>query len=212
MLKKEVQSSRKLKAANTKKKIYETARQLILEQGYENVSVDSIVEAAGVAKGSFYVHFESKDALVVDVIEEITKMADLNYKSFLTTVPDGSSTLDMLLLLAGKISDFIEFNISLDNMKVLYKTHLTKAVDTTSATSYNRELYTLFSRVLEMGVEQGELREDMPVASLSKHLILAIRGITFEWCIRHPDFDLKEQVLEHFRILLYGLRNPSVSE
>ncbi|NLK85904.1 MAG: TetR/AcrR family transcriptional regulator [Clostridiaceae bacterium] len=211
-MKKEVQSSRKLKAANTKKKIYETARQLILEQGYENVSVDSIVEAAGVAKGSFYVHFESKDALVVDVIEEITKMADLNYKSFLTTVPDGSSTLDMLLLLAGKISDFIEFNISLDNMKVLYKTHLTKAVDTTSATSYNRELYTLFSRVLEMGVEQGELREDMPVASLSKHLILAIRGITFEWCIRHPDFDLKEQVLEHFRILLYGLRNPSVSE
>jgi len=199
-------SSRKLKAADTRKKIYESARQLILEQGFENVSVDSIVEAAGVAKGSFYVHFESKDALAVDLINEFTKTADLDYKSFLQSHSDCSSSLDTLLLLAEKISDFIESNIGIDNMKVLYKAHLTKAVDTTSATSYSRELYTLFSKTLEMGVEQGELREDLSVASLSRHMILAIRGITFEWCIRYPDFDLKEQVLEHFKILLYGIK------
>ncbi len=199
-------SSRKLKAADTRNKIYESARQLILEQGFENVSVDSIVEAAGVAKGSFYVHFESKDALAVDLINEFTKTADLDYKSFLQSHSDCSSSLDTLLLLAEKISDFIESNIGIDNMKVLYKAHLTKAVDTTSATSYSRELYTLFSKTLEMGVEQGELREDLSVASLSRHMILAIRGITFEWCIRYPDFDLKEQVLEHFKILLYGIK------
>jgi AcrR family transcriptional regulator len=205
-LKKDSFSSRKLKAADTRNKIYESARQLILEQGFENVSVDSIVEAAGVAKGSFYVHFESKDALAVDLINEFTKTADLDYKSFLQSHSDCSSSLDTLLLLAEKISDFIESNIGIDNMKVLYKAHLTKAVDTTSATSYSRELYTLFSKTLEMGVEQGELREDLSVASLSRHMILAIRGITFEWCIRYPDFDLKEQVLEHFKILLYGIK------
>jgi AcrR family transcriptional regulator len=205
-LKKDSFSSRKLKAADTRNKIYESARQLILEQGFENVSVDSIVEAAGVAKGSFYVHFESKDALAVDLINEFTKTADLDYKSFLQSHSNCSSSLDTLLLLAEKISDFIESNIGIDNMKVLYKAHLTKAVDTTSATSYSRELYTLLSKTLEMGVEQGELREDLSVASLSRHMILAIRGITFEWCIRYPDFDLKEQVLEHFKILLYGIK------
>ncbi len=205
-MKKDSFSSRKLKAADTRNKIYESARQLILEQGFENVSVDSIVEAAGVAKGSFYVHFESKDALAVDLINEFTKTADLDYKSFLQSHSNCSSSLDTLLLLAEKISDFIESNIGIDNMKVLYKAHLTKAVDTTSATSYSRELYTLLSKTLEMGVEQGELREDLSVASLSRHMILAIRGITFEWCIRYPDFDLKEQVLEHFKILLYGIK------
>jgi AcrR family transcriptional regulator len=206
MLKKERIDSRKLKAADTRKKIYETARRLILEQGFDNVSVDSIVEAAGVAKGSFYVHFDSKDALAVDLVNEYTKTADLDYKSFLTAISNCSSTPDKLLMLSSKISDFIESNIGIDNMKVLYKAHLTKAVDTTSAISYNRELYTLFTRVLKMGVEQGELREDLSVASMSRHLILAIRGITFEWCIRYPDFDLKEQVLEHFKILTHGLR------
>lgn len=210
MSKKIKYSSRKLKAAETRQRIFETARRLIMEHGFENVSVDSIVEAAGVAKGSFYVHFESKDALAVDLVNEYTQKADINYRSFLSTVSAGSSACVMLLMLAEKISDFIETGIGVDNMKVLYKTHLTKVMDTTSALSYSREIYKLFSEVLEKGMKQGELRGDLSADSLSRHLILAIRGITFEWCIRYPDFDLKEQILEHFRILLYGLKSTSV--
>ena len=199
-------SKRKLKAIETKNKIYEVARQLALEHGIENVSVDSIVEAAGVSKGAFYLHFESKDALTVAFINEYTIKADIDYRSFLITLSDHKSVLDIFVLLAEKISHFIETNIGLENMRVLYKAHLTKTINTTSATSYNREIYKLFTEVLERGITEGELREDIPVEILAKHLILAIRGITFEWCIQYPDFDLKEQVLDHFKILLYGLK------
>ena len=52
-------SKRKLQAMETKKKIFETAQHLILEHGFENVSVDSIVKAADVSKGTFYVHIKS---------------------------------------------------------------------------------------------------------------------------------------------------------
>ena len=205
-MKKDNISKRKLKAAETKKKIYESARQLALNHGIENVSVDSIVKAAGVSKGSFYVHFQSKDALTANFVNEYTANADLNYKSFLESLPENESVLDILILLAGKISDFIETNIGLENMRVLYKAHLTKTINTTPAMSYNRDLYKLFTEVLEKGLRQGELREDMPIDSLAKHLIMAIRGITFEWCIRYPDYDLKHQIKEHFKILLYGLK------
>ena len=199
-------SKRKLKAIETKNKIYEAARKLILDYGIDNVSVDSIVEAAGVSKGTFYVHFESKDALTVEFINEYTNKADIDYKSFLESLPEKMSIFDILTLLAEEIANFIDTNIGLENMRVLYKAHLTKTIDTTSAISYNRELYNLFTKVLERGVMQGELRKDIPINSMAIHLILAIRGITFEWCIRYPDFDFKEQVLEHFRILLYGLK------
>lgn len=199
-------SKRNLKAIETKNKIYEVARQLALEHGIENVSVDSIVEAAGVSKGAFYIHFESKDALTVAFINEYTIKADIDYRSFLITLSDHKSVLDIFVLLAEKISDFIETNIGLENMRVLYKAHLTKTINTTSAMSYNREIYKMFTEVLERGVMEGELREDIPVDTLARHLILAIRGITFEWCIQYPDFNLKEQVLDHFKILLYGLK------
>lgn len=205
-MKKKSMSKRKLQAMETKKKIFETAQHLILEHGFENVSVDSIVKAADVSKGTFYVHFESKDALAAALIHDYTSTTDKDYKSFLTNLPDQTSVFDTLLLLAEEITEFIATNIGLENMRVLYKAHLTKTINTTPAMSYDRDLYKMFTEVLERGIRQGELREDIPVEFLSKHLIMAIRGITYEWCIRFPDFDLKKQVQEHFRILLYGLK------
>lgn len=205
-MKKENMSKRKQRAIETKKKIYEAAKHLVMKHGIENVSVDSIVEAAGVSKGAFYVHFESKDALFATLVNDYTNIADLDYKSFLLTLSDNKSIFDILMQLAEEISDFIEHNIGLDNMRALYKAHLSKTIDTTSAMSYGRELYKLFIEVLESGVYRGEIREDISVDLLAKHLILAIRGITFEWCIRYPDFNLKEQVLVQYKILLYGLK------
>lgn len=197
---------RKLNAAETKRKIFEAASLLAREYGIENVSVDSIVVAAGVSKGSFYVHYESKDALIIDLVNKYTDIADKDYKSFLISLSDTKGSFDRLILLAEKIADYIEHKIGLENMKTLYKSHLTKAIDTTSALSYGRELYIIFHETLEKGIIAGELREDIPVETLANHLILAIRGVIFEWCIRYPDFNFKEQLIDHFRILLYGLK------
>ncbi len=205
-MKKQSTSKRTVKAMKTKKKIFEAARHLIIKYGIENVSVDSIVEVAGVSKGTFYVHFESKDALLAALVNDYTQMADMDYSSFLNAHIDHKSVFETLLLLAEEISSFIEDNIGIDSMRALYKAHLTKTIDTTSALSYNRKIYDLLRRVLEKGVHQGELREDISIDSLAKHLILSIRGIVFEWCVRYPNFNLKEQVLDHFEILLYGLK------
>lgn len=41
------------------------AQHLFLEKGIQHTSVDDIVLAAGVAKGTFYVHFGSKDILMM---------------------------------------------------------------------------------------------------------------------------------------------------
>ena len=167
-----------------------TARKLVLEHGFENVSVDSIVNAAGVSKGTFYLHFESKDALAAALVEEYTSTTDMGYKSFLTSLHDHNSIFETLTLLAEKIAEFTATNVGLENIRVLYRAHLAKTINTTPAMSYNRDLYKLFTEVLERGVQQSEIRQDISVDSLSKHLILAIRGITYDWCIRYPDFNL----------------------
>jgi hypothetical protein len=36
--------------------------------------------------------------------------------------------------------------------------------------------------------------------------MISLRGITYEWCIRYPDFDYKAQALSYFDLLLKGLR------
>ena len=52
------------KTKTTKKKIVSAAWRLFYEQGYDNTTVDDIVEESGTSKGSFYHYFDGKDALL----------------------------------------------------------------------------------------------------------------------------------------------------
>jgi AcrR family transcriptional regulator len=206
MVEKEKKSNRKIRAIETKKKIYETANELFRKYGYENVSVDSIVEAAGVSKGAFYVHFDSKDTLVATVINDYVNEVDLDYKSYIDSFRAETTSSDILISLIGKIADILNYTIGCDQMKSLYKAQITKSVDTNAVMGYTRELYKMFNDIIGKGVQQGEFKKDISVDTLAKHCLIAYRGLTYEWCIRYPDFDLKDQVLKHFEILLTGIK------
>ena len=199
--------SRKEKAAETKNKIYISAEQLFSEHGIEAVNVDDIVKHAGVAKGSFYVHFESKDALIATFISDYVKKVDTDYKTYLESLPSDMPPHEMFLSLVGKIADVITESIGCENMRLLYKIQLDNKTD--ALIDYNRELYKILYDVISMGMNQHVFQSSIPPEEIAKHFVMAYRGLTFEWCIRYPDFDLKEQSLRHFKILLTGISSSS---
>ena len=47
---------------DTRQSILDTARRIVLAKGYAAVGINEVLADAGVPKGSFYHHFESKDA------------------------------------------------------------------------------------------------------------------------------------------------------
>ena len=49
--------------------LLDAGEQLIHQRGYNGVGVKEIVDTAGVPKGSFYSYFDSKEALVVEVVQ-----------------------------------------------------------------------------------------------------------------------------------------------
>jgi hypothetical protein len=112
----------------------------------------------------------------------------------------------MLLSLIGKTTDVLTGKIGHHRMSIVYKVQLTKTINMEAVKGYNRKLYQMFADVLELGIAQGEFNTELPIDTLSKHFVMALRGLSYEWCIRYPDFDLKEQALAHFRILLNGIR------
>ncbi|HEY1723549.1 MAG TPA: TetR/AcrR family transcriptional regulator [Magnetospirillaceae bacterium] len=67
----------------TRTKLLDAARDVIRAQGYAATTVDDICTSAGVSKGSFFHHFESKDDLGVAAIEAFASMAD----TLFTTAP-----------------------------------------------------------------------------------------------------------------------------
>lgn len=61
------------KAENTKQGIMSSAYKLFNEKGFEATSVREIVEDAGCAKGTFYLYFETKIALLLEIMNELFK-------------------------------------------------------------------------------------------------------------------------------------------
>src|SRR5262245_22293793 len=63
-----VASARAEQKEATREQLYTHAMRLIDERGYDKVSVEDIVRAAGVARGTFYVHFPAKDDVLIELI------------------------------------------------------------------------------------------------------------------------------------------------
>jgi AcrR family transcriptional regulator len=55
---------------DTREKLFEAAARLFEKQGIGGVSIEAIAAAAGFTRGAFYSNFESKDELIIAMIED----------------------------------------------------------------------------------------------------------------------------------------------
>ncbi len=57
------------KGERRKQELLKIAYRMFIEKGYENTSIDEIIAEAGIAKGTYYYYFESKEATLEAVID-----------------------------------------------------------------------------------------------------------------------------------------------
>lgn len=57
-----------MKTDARKKELIKIAYNLFITKGYENTSIDEIITKAGIAKGTYYYHFESKEQMLEEVV------------------------------------------------------------------------------------------------------------------------------------------------
>lgn len=60
-----------MKTNNKKQELTKIAYKLFLTKGYENTSIDEIIKEAGIAKGTYYYYFASKEETLEEVINLI---------------------------------------------------------------------------------------------------------------------------------------------
>jgi len=56
------------KGERRKLELLQIAYRMFISRGYENTSVDEIIEEAGIAKGTYYYYFETKEQMLEEVI------------------------------------------------------------------------------------------------------------------------------------------------
>jgi AcrR family transcriptional regulator len=61
-------SKRQVRADETRARIFDAARELFAQHGFQDTTVSAIVARAEVAKGTFFVHFPTKGAIAVELV------------------------------------------------------------------------------------------------------------------------------------------------
>lgn len=75
----------------SKQKVLDAAAELAAERGISATTVDDIAASAGVAKGSVYYNFESKEALYSQLITDALQRAATRIRAALDEAEDGSA-------------------------------------------------------------------------------------------------------------------------
>lgn len=188
---KEKLTKRKLQAIETRQKIYEAAKSLMDKHGYDSVSIDDIVREAGVARGSFYVYFISKEDLLVYLVFEGAGKMNSQITEVWNNLDKNLPAADLMAAIACYICELTQ-SIGVDIMRTVYKVFIERRQTTGITSELSFDMPDLFINLYNLGVSRGELKS-ADTADIAANIKTILVGLTFEWCLYHPNYNFIER-------------------
>jgi len=181
--------------AATRRRLFDAAVELIGQRGYEDTSVDDIVELAGMAKGTVYYHFAGKAELVDAVIKDRSSMLLDSFRAIEAECADDPQEA---------ISRLVEALLEFLTREGAYSRLLLNEMWRTDRPWYGalmatrHEVVETICRVVETGVTRGDFRSDIDpdfagYALFGMTSFCAIDGLTHD--PHRPYDDLHKQIL-----------------
>jgi AcrR family transcriptional regulator len=161
---------------NTRQDVIEAAGRLFADKGYHGTSMRDLGRELGLLGSSLYAHVESKQDLLVEVVEEGARLFHASAAGALAA--GGSSSDQLRRLIAGHVG------VVLDNRDVV-RTYLNEArmldAEHRSRVIAARDGYEqAFRQVIVDGVSDGSFRSDAD-PKLSSIFILSILNAIERW-------------------------------
>jgi AcrR family transcriptional regulator len=183
-----------------KEKVLKAATELFARQGFNKTATSEIAQRAGVAQGTVFHHFKSKENLLVSICDELIGEYIEGMKNAADAVHEGTGweALERILLFNR------EFR------KKRYESIVVATRETRMLEEEDRSIHEYFcglmgqviqikSRCIEKGIADGSIREVPPhITALLIHIMLSgIVHVEAQGVLTLPDLDL--EVIEFCR-------------
>ena len=189
---------------NTRGRIIEAAWKLFYRYGYDDTTVDAIIQESGTSRGSFYHYFEGKDAL----LSSLSYLFDEKYEELMETLDPHMDSFDQLMYLNRELFAMIENSISLDLLARLYSSQLVTRGDK-HLLEHNRTYYKVLRQIIQQGQQRGELRSDVTVNEMVRVYAMCERAFIYDWCLSNGDYSLLQYGKTMLPMFFGGFRvNP----
>lgn len=144
---------RQARAEATRRRIIDSAVDLFTELGYGETGLADVLQRAGVSKGAFYYHFDSKESVAAAIIEEFTLRS---MESMRTRVDSSLPLLDQIIVATFVAAEMLETDKTSRLGNQLLQS--LGQVSTTAVTVY-RAWSREFTGALAKGIEAAGLRQ-----------------------------------------------------
>lgn len=189
------------KPQGVKNRIVNAAWQLFYEKGYNDTTVDEIIERSHTSKGSFYYYFKSKDEL----LNSLSDILDEYYEELEQKMDESMDSFSKLLFLNYEAHKMMEDHMRLDILASLYSSQLV-SLGFRNLLDQNRKYYKLIQSVMEDGIAKGELNDDMSASEMTRYYSMCERALISDWCLNNGSQSLRSyserympMMLEHFK-------------
>lgn len=136
----------------TKRKIFETSMKLFAKKGYDATSIEEITATVGVAKGTLYYHFSSKEEIFNFLVEEGMKLLknsiDIKTSKLDNTIDKLRAIILIQIKIITKYEDFMTIVLSQiwghEQRNIMCKDKVIQYIKT-------------IEKIIQEGIEKGEI-------------------------------------------------------
>lgn len=173
---------------STKSRIVKAAWSLFYRKGYDNTTVEDIINASKTSKGTFYHYFKGKESL----LNSLSYLFDQKYEELAGTIDPDMSARDKLLFLNHELFHLIETSVDIHLLAYLYSSQLITK-DKKSLSDRKRFYFKWITKILEEGLKNGEFAGTSSAEDLMGIYAMYERALLYDWALFKGKVSLTER-------------------
>ena len=179
-------TKRKEQSLKTRQKILDTAIKLTSKKGFDNLNVEDITKACGVAKGTFYIYFKHKEDLAFEICREPFEQIKDNFHT-----DKSSSILQKLTQYFNSFMDEVQkYGINICRQWIKGVIDPNNAPGNMDSKKWQYDI-NMLQDILKVAVKNKELKKDTPIELISNIIISQLYGMMLCWCMSNEEFNPK---------------------
>lgn len=184
--------------------IMEIALRLFSQKGYHATSIDDIIGEAGIVKGTFYLHFESKHNLLESIIDNNLRMLFESIKLLDISMPKPVSEVKEFYI---QISRGLMQN---EDMRLFVKVFLRDAfgLDQKLLDKINvffHQLVVIISDYIAKAQADGRVVKYINPLVISYSIIGSVKEVLFHWAVLDEKLDIDATITTLLDVYFGGM-------
>ena len=193
---------KRLKHIDRQNQIIEIAKELVSEGGVHNLTIRKLTKMAGITEAALYRHFNSRDDVIINLIEEVNDKLIETIKSSINS--DGNS-IDNLEIILNLHYSSIELRKGLSFIVILQASEFETKEIRQSGNNLVKTYLKLIEDLIYLGITKGEIDRTVEPESASMMFFGIVQVSVTRWIFdpeHHPLNENSKSLWNLFRTSL----------